>query len=59
MQRINIYDIYADVCLPKHVHNQVSQFALQLDQHPANSTVPIARPGELDQPLIEIPHHES
>ena len=46
MQRINIYDIYADVCLPKHVHNEVTQLALQLGQQLVNNTVSIARPGE-------------
>ena len=45
MQRINIYDIYADVCLPKHVHNEVTQLGLQLGQHPANNTVSISAPG--------------
>ena len=47
MQRINIYDIYADVCLPKHVHNEVSQLALQLGRHPANSAATITKPGDL------------
>ncbi|DBA70172.1 TPA: hypothetical protein ACH3X2_012218 [Trebouxia sp. C0005] len=48
MQRINIYDIYADVCLPKHVHNEVTQLGLQLGQHPANNTVSISAPGDYD-----------
>ena len=47
MQRINIYDIYADVCLPKHVHNEVTQLGLQLGQHPANNTMSIAGSGIL------------
>ena len=47
MQRINIYDIYADVCLPKHAHSQATQLALQLGRHPANSAPTIAKPGTL------------
>ena len=45
MQRINIYDIYADVCLPKHAHSEVTQLALQLGRHPATSGPAIAKPG--------------
>ncbi|DBA89195.1 TPA: hypothetical protein ACH3X1_016344 [Trebouxia sp. C0004] len=48
MQRINIYDIYADVCLPKHVHNEVTQLGLQLGHHPANNIVSISAPGDYD-----------
>lgn len=45
MQRINIYDIYADVCLPKHAHSQATQLAFQMSRHPGNSAPTIARPG--------------
>lgn len=48
MKRINIYDIYADVCLPKHMHSEVSQLALQLSTRAANSSLSIAKPGEYD-----------
>ena len=52
MQRINIYDIYADVCLPKHVHNEVSQLALQLGRHPATSAASITKPGTLPSAVL-------
>ncbi|KAL3160666.1 hypothetical protein ABBQ32_010583 [Trebouxia sp. C0010 RCD-2024] len=48
MQRINIYDIYADVCLPKHAHSEATQLALQLGRHPAVTAPAIAKPGDYD-----------
>ncbi|KAL3160668.1 hypothetical protein ABBQ32_010584 [Trebouxia sp. C0010 RCD-2024] len=48
LQRINIYDIYADVCLPKHAHSEATQLALQLGRHPAVTAPAIAKPGDYD-----------
>lgn len=43
MSRINIYDIYADVCLPKH--NEVSQLASQLSVNGFNLSSTVAALG--------------
>ena len=43
MSRINIYDIYADVCLPKH--NEVTQLASQLSSNGFNLSSTVAAVG--------------
>lgn len=43
MSRINIYDIYADVCLPRH--NEVSQLASQLSMNGFNLSSTVAAVG--------------
>ena len=43
MSRINIYDIYADVCLPKH--NEVTQLASQLSSNGFNLSSTVAALG--------------
>ena len=50
MSRINIYDIYADVCLPKH--NEVSQLASQLSVNGFNLSSTVAALGTGVHPIL-------
>lgn len=43
MSRINIYDIYADVCLPRH--NEITQLASQLSTNGFNLSSTVAAVG--------------
>lgn len=51
MKRINIYDIYADVCIPKH--SEVSQLASQLSANGYNLSSAVAAVNTGAHPAIK------